>query len=199
MPSDADRASSRCSSIRPTRCCWRRSAGAFTRQITIDLDTAARALQVRHGPFAVVLDFTKVTELAIQLRDWPQFAADRRAIRGTRRIIVAPPNDTFSSAAPVRHATRWRRNGDSDVVSTRDQAFRQLGLKSPAFEPVVPAQRARRASRPRITQRVTHHATSMRIGPLSRTIARPSSMLPLGQSTWAGASHQGANQKAQAS
>ena len=110
---------------------------AFTRQITIDLDTAARALQVRHGPFAVVLDFTKVTELAIQLRDWPQFAADRRAIRGTRRIIIAPPNDTFS---PLRlyGTQRGGAGGDSDVVSTRNEAFRQLGLRSPAFKPVVP-------------------------------------------------------------
>ena len=48
-------------------------SGVFTRQITIDLDTAARALAAHHGPFAVILDFTKVTELGIQLRDWPQF------------------------------------------------------------------------------------------------------------------------------
>lgn len=113
-------------------------SGAFTRQITIDLDTAARALQARHGPFAVVLDFTKVTELAIQLRDWPQFAPDRRAIRGTRRIIIAPPNDIF---APLRlyGTQRGGAGTDSDVVSTRPEAFRQLGLRSPAFEPVVAA------------------------------------------------------------
>jgi len=48
-------------------------SGVFTRQITIDLDTAACALAAHHGPFAVILDFTRVTELAIQLRDWPQF------------------------------------------------------------------------------------------------------------------------------
>ncbi|GEP60484.1 hypothetical protein [Reyranella soli] len=112
-------------------------SGAFTLQITIDLDTAARALQVRHGPFAVVLDFTKVTEFAIQLRDWPQFAADRRAIRGTRRIMIMPANDIFS---PIRlyGTQRGGAGGDSDVVSTRDDAFRQLGLRCPAFEPVVP-------------------------------------------------------------
>jgi len=60
-------------------------SGVFTLQVTIDLDTAARALAALHGPFAVILDFTKVTELALQLRDWPQFATNRRAIRGTRR------------------------------------------------------------------------------------------------------------------
>ena len=112
-------------------------SGAFTRQITIDLDTAARALQVRHGPFAVVLDFTKVTELALQLRDWPQFATNRRAIRGTRRIRVAPPIDIFT---PLRlHGPHHGRAGeDTDVVATRAEAFRQLGLRSPAFEPVAP-------------------------------------------------------------
>jgi len=65
-------------------------SGVFSKQTTIDLDTAARALAALHGPFAVILDFTQVTELALQLRDWPQFATNRRAIRGTRRIMVAP-------------------------------------------------------------------------------------------------------------
>lgn len=111
--------------------------GAFTRQMTLDLDTAARTLQAQHGPFAVILDFTKVTGLAIQLRDWPQFAADRRAIRGTRRILVAPPNDIF---APLRlyGTQRGGAGGDSDVVSTRAEAYRMLRLAAPAFEPVVP-------------------------------------------------------------
>lgn len=112
-------------------------SGVFTRQITIDLDTAARALAAVHGPFAVILDFTKVTELALQLRDWPQFATNRRAIRGTRRIIVAPPLDIFT---PLRlHGPHHGRAGeDTDVVATRAEAFRQLGLRSPAFEPVAP-------------------------------------------------------------
>ena len=112
-------------------------SGVFTRQTTIDLDTAARALAALHGPFAVILDFTKVTELALQLRDWPQFATNRRAIRGTRRIMVAPPIDMF---VPLRlHGPHHGRAGeDTDVVATRAEAFRQLGLRSPAFEPVTP-------------------------------------------------------------
>ena len=92
-------------------------SGVFTRQITIDLDTAARALAAHHGPFAVILDFTKVTELAIQLRDWPQFATNRRAIRGTRRIMVAPPTDMSCrcacmapiTAVPAKTPMWWRR------------------------------------------------------------------------------------------
>ena len=112
-------------------------SGVFTRQTTIDLDTAARALAALHGPFAVILDFTKVTELALQLRDWPQFATNRRAIRGPRRIMVAPPLDIFT---PLRlHGPHHGRAGeDTDVVATRAEAFRQLGLRSPAFEPVAP-------------------------------------------------------------
>ena len=112
-------------------------SGVFTRQITIDLDTAARALAAQHGPFAVILDFTQVTELAIQLRDWPQFATNRRAIRGTRRIMVAPPTDMFT---PLRlHGPHHGHAGENtDVVTTRAAAFRKLGLKSPAFEPVAP-------------------------------------------------------------
>ena len=112
-------------------------SGAFTRQVTLDLDAAARALQERYGPFAVILDFTAVTELAIQLRDWPQFAAERRTVRGTRRILVTPPNDAF---IPLRlyGTQRGGAGGDTDVASTRADAFRQLGLKSPTFEPVDP-------------------------------------------------------------
>ena len=112
-------------------------SGVFSKQTTIDLDTAARALAALHGPFAVILDFTQVTELALQLRDWPQFATNRRAIRGTRRIMVAPPTDIF---VPLRlHGPHHGRAGeDTDVVATRAEAFRQLGLRSPAFEPVAP-------------------------------------------------------------
>lgn len=112
-------------------------SGAFTLSITIDLDTAARALAALHGPFAAILDFTKVSEFALQLRDWPQFATNRRAIRGTRRIMVAPPIDIFT---PLRlHGPHHGRAGeDTDVVATRAEAFRQLGLRSPAFEPVAP-------------------------------------------------------------
>jgi hypothetical protein len=111
-------------------------SGAFTRQTTVDLDTAARALQAQHGPFAVILDFTRVTELGIQLRDWPQFAANRRAIRGTRRILVAPPNDIFT-ALRLYGTQRGDAGGESDVVSTRAEAYRMLRLASPAFEPVA--------------------------------------------------------------
>ena len=112
-------------------------SGVFTRQTTIDLDTAARALATQHGPFAVILDFSKVTELALQLRDWPQFATNRRAIRGTRRILVAPLIDIFT---PLRlHGPHHGRAGeDTDVVTTRAEAYRQLGLRSPGFEPVAP-------------------------------------------------------------
>jgi len=78
-------------------------SGVFTRQITIDLDTAARALSALHGPFAVILDFTKVTELALQLRDGPQFATNRRALRATCRSM-AP-----ITAAPAKTPTLWRR------------------------------------------------------------------------------------------
>jgi hypothetical protein len=111
-------------------------SGAFTRQITIDLDTAARMLAAHHGPFAVVLDFTRVTALAIQLRDWPQFATNRRAIRGTRRIMVAPKTEAF---VPLHlHGPHHGGDGeDTDVVTTRAEAFGKLGLKEPRFEPVA--------------------------------------------------------------
>jgi hypothetical protein len=110
-------------------------SGVFTRQITVDLDTAARALAAHHGPFAVVLDFTGVTALAIQLRDWPQFATNRRAIRGTRRIMVAPKTEVF---VPLHlHAPHHGNAGeDTDVVATRAEAFGRLGLKDPRFEPI---------------------------------------------------------------
>ena len=66
-----------------------------------------------------------------------QFATNRRAIRGTRRIMVAPPIDMF---VPLRldGPHHGRAGEDTDVVATRAEAFRQLGLRSPAFEPVAP-------------------------------------------------------------
>jgi len=59
----------------------------------------------------------------------------RRAIRGTRRITVAPPTDIFT---PLRlHGPHHGHAGENtDVVATRAKANRQLGSRSPAFEPV---------------------------------------------------------------
>jgi hypothetical protein len=70
----------------------------------------AVAASRRHGPFAVILDFTRVTALAIQLRDWPQFATNRRAIRGTRRIVVAPPTETMPLRLHGPHHGRRRKH-----------------------------------------------------------------------------------------
>lgn len=43
----------------------------------------------------MIFRHVQVTKLALQLRDWPQFATNRRAIRGTRRIMVTPSTDIF--------------------------------------------------------------------------------------------------------
>ena len=43
--------------------------------------------------------------------------------------------DDFGYALPF---VELRSGEDTDVVATRAEAFRQLGLRSPAFEPVAP-------------------------------------------------------------
>jgi hypothetical protein len=110
-------------------------SGVFTRESTLALNRAARAVVERHGHVVVILDFSAVTEIALQLRDWPELGNDRRAIRGKRRLLVAPMTPVFS---PLRlHGTHHRGAvDDTEVVATRAAAFRRLGLEDPTFEPI---------------------------------------------------------------
>lgn len=109
--------------------------GTFTRDTTTALNKAARAVVERYGHVAVILDFSEVTEMAIQLRDWPELGNSRRAIRGKRRLLVAPQTPIFS---PLRLYGTHRADAgdDTDVVATRSAAYRGLGLVDPRFEPL---------------------------------------------------------------
>ena len=97
-------------------------SGAFTRTATIDLNKAAKAVVERHGHVAAILDFSDVTDFAIELRDWPELGNSRRAIRGKPRVLVAPQTATFSIL--------WLHG------ATRLEAYRRLALEDPAFEPL---------------------------------------------------------------
>jgi len=108
---------------------------AFTQHTTTALNKAAKAVVERHGHVAVILDFSEVTEFAIQLRDWPELGNNRRTIRGKRRMFVAPQTPIFS---PLRLYGTHRADAgdDTDVVATRSAAYRGLDLVDPQFEPL---------------------------------------------------------------
>ncbi len=110
-------------------------SGVFNRDTTIALNTAAKAVVERHGHVAVILDFSAVTELAIELRDWPELGNSRRAIRGKLRMLVAPVSPIF---APLHLHGRHHGGGvdDTVLVPTRQEAYRGLGLVDPKFEPL---------------------------------------------------------------
>jgi len=110
-------------------------SGVFDRNTTLDLNKAAKAVVERYGHVAAILDFTDVTELALQLRDWPELGNSRRAIRGKLRMLVAPVSPIF---APLRLHGAYKAGvgDDTEVVTTRAQAFRQLGLTEPTFVPL---------------------------------------------------------------
>jgi hypothetical protein len=110
-------------------------SGAFTRTATTNLNKAAKAVVERYGPVAVILDFSDVTDFAIQLRDWPELGNSRRAIRGKPRMLVAPQTESFSILR--LHGTHHEGAGeDTNVVGTRADAYRGLGLTEPKFEPL---------------------------------------------------------------
>ena len=110
-------------------------SGVFTQETTKDLNKAARVVVERFGHVAVILDFSDVTELALQLRDWPELGNSRRAIRGKLRMLVAPQTPTF---VPLRlHGSHHGGVGDdTEVVPTRQAAYRGLNLTDPKFEPL---------------------------------------------------------------
>ena len=110
-------------------------SGAFTRTATTNLNKAAKAVVQRYGHVAVILDFSDVTDFAIQLRDWPELGNRRRAIRGKPRMLVAPQTEIFSIL--WLHGTHHAGAGeDTDVVATRAEAHRRLGLVDPTFDPL---------------------------------------------------------------
>lgn len=110
-------------------------SGAFTRTTTTALNKAAKAVVERHGHVAVILDFSDVTDFTIPLRDWPELGNSRRAIRGKLRMLVAPQTAIFSMLR--LHGTHYAGAGDdTEVVRTRLEAYRGLGLADPMFEPL---------------------------------------------------------------
>src|SRR5258708_17692724 len=111
-------------------------SGAFRRTVTANLNKAAKAVVERYGHVAGILDFSDVTDFAIQLRDWPELGNSRRAIRGKLRMLVAPQTAIFSILR--MHGTHHAGVGDdTEVVRTRLEAYRGLGLEDPTFEPLV--------------------------------------------------------------
>ena len=110
-------------------------SGAFSRTTTDALNKAAKAVVARYGHVAVILDFSDVTEFAIQLRDWPELGNSRRAIRGRLRMLVAPQTPIFS-ALRLHGTHRAGAGDDTEVVPTRLAAYRGLGLVEPKFEPL---------------------------------------------------------------
>lgn len=111
-------------------------AGVFDKSVTLQLNAAAKAVVNHHGHVAVILDFSRVTDFAIQLRDWPELGNSRRAIRGTQRVLVAPQKEIFSNLH--LHGTHYAAAGDgTTAVATRIQAQHLLGLTDPRFEPLT--------------------------------------------------------------
>jgi hypothetical protein len=113
-----------------------RFRGNFTVESTLALNRTARAVVERHGNVIAILDFTDITEFAMDLRDWKELGHNRRAIRDRRRVPVAP--DPQVRAMLTLHGTHQSpsHRDDTSVVRTLEEAFRQLGIKAPKFEPL---------------------------------------------------------------
>ena len=104
--------------------------GNFTVESTQALNRTARAVVERHG------NVIAITEFAMDLRDWKELGHNRRAIRDRRRVLVAP--DPQVRAMLTLHGTHQSpsHRDDTSVVRTLEEAFRQLGIKAPKFEPL---------------------------------------------------------------
>jgi hypothetical protein len=113
-----------------------RLRGNFTIESTLALNRTARAVVERHGNVIAILDFTDIAEFAMDLRDWKELGHNRRAIRDRRRVLVAP--DPQVRAMLALHGTHQSpsHKDDTSVVRTLEEAFRQLGIEAPKFEPL---------------------------------------------------------------
>lgn len=111
--------------------------GDFTIESTLALNRTARAVVEKKGHVIVILDFTGIADFAMDLRDWRELGHNRRAIRGKRRVLVA--SEAKVRAMLAIHGTHQSpaHDDDTSVVRTLDQAYRELGLKDPKFEPLT--------------------------------------------------------------
>lgn len=111
--------------------------GDFTTESTLALNRTARAVVERYGHVIAILDFTGIANFTIDLRDWLELGHNRRAIRGRRRVLVA--SDPKVLGLLTLHGTHQSptHEDDTSVVRTLEQAYRQLGLKNPTFEPLA--------------------------------------------------------------
>jgi hypothetical protein len=113
-----------------------RFRGKFTIESTLALNKTARAVVERYGNVIVILDFTDIAEFAMDLRDWKELGHNRRAIRDRRRVLVASePNVRGMLTLHGTHQSPSHKD-DTSVVRTLDDAFRELGIKAPKFDPL---------------------------------------------------------------
>ena len=94
------------------------------------LDDAVLRFTARHGPSHGVMDFTSVSTVAVPIAKLLQHGQQLTGDRGYKRVVVMSNGELRTLA---RTAAR-----EPAIVSSIDEALRQLGATSPSFEPVDP-------------------------------------------------------------
>lgn len=108
-----------------------RVSGVLSSSDIVALDGAIERFTAHNGPAHGLMDFTSVSTVAVPIGKLVQPAQRPAAGAGYKRVVVVANSELLALA---RTAAR-----EPMVVSSIDEALRQLGALSPSFEPVSEA------------------------------------------------------------
>jgi len=114
-----------------------RFAGVYSSEDIADLDTALLEFAARHGPAHIIRDLSAVDGVAVPASKIVQRGQEPPINPGYRRVTVAPRPDLYETARIYGVEQRLAGNDAPKLVSTLDEAFQELNVVDPQFEPVA--------------------------------------------------------------
>jgi hypothetical protein len=114
-----------------------RFAGVYSSQDAVALDMARVEFSARHGPSHIIRDFSAVEGMAVPASKIIQRGQEPPISPGYKRVTVAPRPDLYETARIFGVEQRLAGNDEPKLVTTLDEALRELNVVDPQFELVT--------------------------------------------------------------
>ena len=111
-------------------------SGAFTLNDIAECDRAVLLTLGREGPVRGLIDFSDVETVEVSVDQSLRRAQQPAMVAGQTRVFIAAKPAALAFARSYVAAQHEFNGYGPQVVGTRDEAYRILGLVDPRFEPV---------------------------------------------------------------
>lgn len=110
--------------------------GAFTAESLVVLDERLQAFVAREGVMPTIIDFTGVESVNIAVATLVHRGGQRSQLLGQRRIFVS--SDLLLFGLLRLYGTYQENQGETPPITVRSlpEAFAELGISGPVFEPI---------------------------------------------------------------